>query len=160
MSDRTFTKRLRHDLTQNGSGHRPTNNWGEGTLPAPWAEGDIVRVDAGAKALERMNGMGPGVYVISYATSIHEGDAWYFRVTDGGRGSDRLHVWTDAWVEEPEDWMAGVTLVETDDPDGLAKRVRMLNEGWHVVTTDEVCRWCDGTGVRTEWREAGGGGDE
>src|SRR5687768_10055444 len=88
-----FNKRDRHRAAQNGLGHRPVNGWGEGDLPAPWAEGDILLLPEDSDT-ERLYDMQPGYFVITYACSIDDGDAWYFRVWDGesDRGSDRLHV--------------------------------------------------------------------
>ena len=123
------------------SGYRPTNNWGDGDLPAPYAEGDVIDVPEGARALERMQTygtMGPGRYKVVYATSIDQGDAWYFRLgkklTGDDPVSDRLHV---AYNDRTEydwghdvNWLDGCTLVRTADPDGLARREQMLADGW------------------------------
>lgn len=121
---------------QYGHGHRPTNNWGQGELPAPFAEGDLIDVPEGVKALERLHGMGPGRFYVSCIFSIDAGDAWYMRVarvTVGHYvGSDRLH-WACAdrsdW-DHDENWLEGCTLVATADPDGLALRGKMLADGW------------------------------
>lgn len=121
---------------QYGYGHRPTNNWSQGELPAPFAEGDLIDVTEGARALDRMHGMGPGRFYVSTVFSIDAGDAFYCRlarVTVGHYvGSDRLH-WACAdrsdWTEDC-DWLSGCTLVSTADPDGLALRDKMLAEGW------------------------------
>jgi hypothetical protein len=113
-------------------GHRPTNEWGSGDLPAPYAEGDLLWL--AQPTVERLYGMGqPGWYVVVYATSIDEGDAWYFRVTNDPEGcSDRLHVIfsTRSGLNGDADWMAPFELVETLDPDGLAERERLLAAGW------------------------------
>ena len=153
-----FNKRDRQRFTQSRLGYRPTNDWGSGELPAPWAEGDIVQLTepypvdpdcAGHRHPHRLNDMGaPGFYVITYATSIDEGDAWYFRVTDGeGHGSDRLHVAAAARSEFPEDvdYMAPFTLIDTADPDGLAERERLLAEGWRGPDR-RYCPACGGSG--------------
>lgn len=157
-----FTKRQRVRWSQHGV-HRPTTNFGSGTLPSPWAATDIVRVPDGAMALERMHdGMKPGFYVIDTAFSIDEGDAWYFRITDGvrvyghERSSDRLHV------ARPEpfstgsygaDWMAGIELVDTLDPDGLARRDEMIRAGWALVRGEGACSWCHGSGLSQNYSE-------
>lgn len=124
----------------NGEGHRSVCDWGSGDLPAPYAEGDLIDVPEGAKALERMHGMGPGRYVVTYCASIDEGDAWFARITPArrmGKGeqrewSDRLHVaWASrsTWAED-HDWLAGCTLMQTADLEGLELRKQMLAEGW------------------------------
>ena len=48
-----FTKRERDRMTQNGIGYRPKNGWGSGDLPAPFAEGDVVRLVGGHTASRR-----------------------------------------------------------------------------------------------------------
>ena len=114
---------------------RPTNNWGDGDLPAPYAPGDIIHVPAGAKALQRMHGIGPGDWPVESVWSIDEGDAWYVRLTGrvGRRKqtSDRLHVAYAGRSSMPAvDWLEGCTLVITSDIEGLARRERMLAAGW------------------------------
>jgi hypothetical protein len=146
-----FNKRERHRATQHGLGYRPTNNWGDGDLPAPWAEGDILLLPDGFTN-DRLRGMGPGYFVVAYATSIDEGDAWYFRVWDckNDARSDRLHV---AYSERcsaaqwPDDlnWMASFELVDTADPEGLAERGRLLAAGWALTDAWEVCPVCGHT---------------
>lgn len=128
--------------------NRPTNAWGAGDLPAPYAEGDIIDVPAGAKALERMHGMPPGRYKVVYATSIDEGDAWYFRLgkwLTKGHASDRLHVGFAGRSEwgptEDVNWLEGCTLIRTNDPEGLALRGRMLADGW-TYTPPRKCKTC------------------
>lgn len=129
------TKRERRRLSrQYGYGHRPVNHWGDGDLPAPYAEGDLLylpeRYDHRA-----MRSMGePGFYVVACAFSVDEGDAWYFRVArDPQEGSsDRLHVAyvaRSSW-ETDVDRMAPFELVDSADPEGLALRERMLDAGW------------------------------
>ena len=133
-----FTKRERQRMCDNRFGWRPRNDWGGGDLPAPFAEGDVVKL-VGARP-DRLKGWGVGdhcgpYFVVCYATSIDKGDAWYFRVWDGAHDSrsDRLHV---AWADRCEgfaedvDWMSCFELVETADPDGLHERSKLLAEGW------------------------------
>lgn len=126
----------------NGEGHRSVCDWGSGDLPAPYAEGDLIDVPEGAKALERMHGMGPGRYLVTYCASIDEGDAWFVRITPARRmrkgeqreWSDRLHLaWAprSTWTED-HDWLAGCTLVETVDPAGLARRAKLIVAGWSM----------------------------
>lgn len=169
-----FTKRERQRLVQYKVGHRMTNAWGSGDLPAPFAEGDVVLLTAEALSAapiefrERMSGYGdpydvePGHYVVTYGPSVDEGDGWYFRVengTDRGR-SGRLHVAYDGrvaggWIDPLPDFMAPFELVETADPEGLAKRERMLAAGWSLVEQD--CHACHGTGKVTKspgWGES------
>ena len=114
-----FTKRERARLSQHGL-HRPVNAWGGGDLPAPWAAGDVVRIDQDRPTFDReflsrlRHGIvgrtywthhgrsehggriirhHPGFFVVDSAFSVDYGDAWYFRVTDGDTGSsDRMHV--------------------------------------------------------------------
>jgi hypothetical protein len=93
---------------------------------------------------DRLDGFDPGFYVVSTAFSIDEGDAWYFRVSDGVRGSDRLHVvYRDrttqtGWAFDGDiDFMLPFRLVDTADPDGLAVRARMLAEGWTLEPEDD-----------------------
>lgn len=130
-----FTKRDRRQLcTQYGYGHRPKNNWGSGDLPGPYAEGDIIEVHEGAKALGRLD-CGPGFFVVCAAFSIDSGDAWYMRLRSTARDtSDRLHVAYAGrcdWDEEDcVDWLEGCSLIDTADPDGLAKRTALLESGW------------------------------
>ena len=143
-----FTKRDRTRLSEGSFGHRPRNNWGAGDLPAPWAVGDLVDIPPDALN-ERMasRGIVAGPAIVTDAYSIGEGDEWYFRVTDGHRRvdgrwgwSDRLHVIPDA-TPSPIDWMAGVVLLETADPDGLALRNQMLADGW-AYTPPPTCPTC------------------
>ena len=143
-----FTKRERDRMTQNvGIGYRPKNGWGSGDLPAPFAEGDVVRLVGGRH--ERLDDMTGPFFVVVYATSIDEGDAWYFRVSDDpdpdGRCSGRLHVaFADragqGW-DGDVDWMSCFELVETADPDGLLERSKLLVEGWSF-TPDPICPHC------------------
>ncbi len=138
-----FTAAARRRIPQDGFGFRMTNDWNAGDLPAPFAAGDVIEVPPGAKALERMHGMGPGVYVVSYGPSIDEGDAWYFRLSGGGSASGRLHVaYADrsSW-DRDVDWLAGCVLLDTADPDGLAERRRLIAAGW-TFTTDGPCPTC------------------
>ena len=101
--------------------------------------------------------IGP-LFVVTYACSIGEGDAWYIRVSDlQGEpepemfdrrrkfwpGSDRLHVaYADRseWTQDV-DWMACFELVDTADPEGLAKRNLMLDAGWTWVAP-QTCPQC------------------
>lgn len=139
-----FTLRQRRRMCQS-FGNRPRNNWGcdwEGGLPAPWCEGDIVRLrspmpDEG-DGHPRLRGIRGPLCVVTYATSIGEGDEWYFRVEDGVYEgcSDRLHV-----IPPKTDWMSWFELVETPDPEGLALRGRMLAEGWSY-TPPPTCEAC------------------
>lgn len=126
---------------------RLLNNWGMGDLPAPWAEDDVVR-RVNDTADDRLAGVGlHGDLVVCYATSIGEGDEWYFRVTDGRRTSGRLHVGyvgrrTGRWAEVGDvDLMAAFELVHTDDPDGLALRDEMLAAGW-ALPVRNLCDSC------------------
>lgn len=145
--DRTvkpFTLYQRQRLCrQDGYGHRCTNNWHMGDLPAPWAEGDLIFIPED-KTNNRMDDMGWGYFVVSAGFSIDDGDAWYFRVTNTkDNGSDRLHVAfkeRSTW-DEDADWMAGWQLVESSDPEGLATRERLLAEGW-TFTKPKVCPHC------------------
>lgn len=151
-----FTKRARKRMsTQYGFGHRPTNNWGEGDLPAPFAEGDLLRLDEAfppdpESGYNRLvtRGMGePGFYVVCCVFSIDKGDAWYCRVTQGEQGSDRLHV---AFAErcswdEDVNWMFPFTLVDSADPEGLAERERLLAAGWSYTDRWQTCPACGNT---------------
>jgi hypothetical protein len=145
-----FTRRERHGATQNGLGYRPVNDWGSGDLPAPWAEGDVVRL-TGTVEDGRLRGMETEFFVVTYATSIDEGDAWYFRVWDGkhDHGSDRLHVAypercaAGSWT--PCDYMAGFELVDTADLEGLSERERMIAAGWAFTDQWDTCPTCGHT---------------
>ena len=147
----TYTKKQRRNAANWRLGNRARNDWGDGNLPAPWAEGDIVHVPAGA-VNERMEGFDPGDYIVAYCPSIEEGDAWYVRLV-GERSdgtwvtSNRLHVAFAGrvgrgWPDEGVDWMAGVELVETADPEGLAERERLLAEGWTMPPEPSRCPSC------------------
>lgn len=139
---------------------RPLCNWGDGDLPAPHAVGDVVDIPAGAKALERMDGMGPGRYRVVCVFSIDDGDAWYVRVAKDDRrwrrnsSSDRLHIASrdrqrvsPGWPDGGVDWLEGCTLVRTVDPDGLTARIAMLAMGWKLDDAILVrCPTCAGTG--------------
>lgn len=114
------------------------SSWGSGDLPAPFAITDVVHIPEGAKALERMHGMGPGRYEIVTAYSINEGDAWYFRVASNRRAtspcSDRLHViyaerCDGTWAKSSINSLEGCTVI-TSDPDGLIQREAMIAAGW------------------------------
>ena len=135
---------MRERRTQSSNfGHRPTNAWGEGDLPAPWAEGDVIRLpaDPTPDQATRFSIYGApweagGIAIVSYAASIDDGDAWYFRIEVPGDyvRSDRLHV---AWASRSTfdadmDFLAGATLVDTADPAGLAVRCRLLADGWGI----------------------------
>lgn len=131
--DKPFSVKKRRQMSrQYGYGHRPTNDWGSGDLPAPWAEGDLVFLPEDVDN-DRLRGMGWGFFVVANVFSIDEGDAWYCRVTNNLRwASDRLHIaWSErcSW-DEDVDWMAGFELVESADPEGLAKRKELLAAGW------------------------------
>ena len=143
MSERKpFTMRERRAACD-AFGSRERNNWNSGDLPAPYADGDVLYLPHKPEhsRLER-DGMGePGHYMVVSGYSVDEGDAWYFRVSDGvkvgdgwRRCSDRLHVvgpgGADKGWDLPCDYMADFELVETSDPEGLAERQRLLAEGW------------------------------
>ncbi len=132
-SERPSKRQIRRMARGATIGRRPTNNWDEGDLPAPYAEGDLLWLPE-PYPVDRLRGMGEvGWYVVTYATSIDEGDAWYFRATnDPDNGSDRLHVaFADrSSFDDDTDWLAPFELVETADPDGLAERERLLAAGW------------------------------
>lgn len=142
-----FTLRERKRWTQD-FGWRPLNNWNDGELPAPFCGGDVVRLVG--EPHERLRGMVGPYFVVTYATSIDEGDGWYFRVYDGSDmdvGSDRLHVVSaerSEW-DTSVDWMSCFELVETTDPDGLALRQQMIDVGWSLRTVP--CHFCHGTGT-------------
>ncbi len=144
-----YTKRERRAVAH-PYGHRPTNDWGSGNLPAPWAQGDIIDVPEGSPALA--DGWDPGPFVVCYVTSIDEGDGWYVRLwlpADTYRVSDRLHIWHAArsTFGKDRDALAGCTLIDTADPDGLALRERMLADGGKP-TLPARCPTC---GAPTLW---------
>lgn len=144
-----FNKRQRRRMsTQYGYGHRPRNAWGGGDLPSPYAEGDIVYYD-GRPVAGRMRHMEghAGHYVVCTAFSIDEGDAWYMRVQNDtedpdAASSDRLHVFYPERSSEDIrkagaiDYMAGFTLIDTADPEGLAERERLIAAGWKLPAAD------------------------
>lgn len=147
MVDRTkkpFSLNQRKLLSrQSQFGYRSKNNWEDGDLPAPYAEGDLIFVPQGATN-ERMNWMGWGYFVVSGGFSIDEGDAWYFRISNDKEVSDRLHVAFEdrcTW-NYSVDWMSGRRnfnnqivkwqLIETSDPVGLVRRKHMLAQGWRM----------------------------
>lgn len=143
-----FTVDERRRISDTQYGHRARNAWGAGDLPAPFAEGDVVKL-VGTVADDRLRDEpgrmfdGAEHFVICYGPSIDEGDAWYFRVATFDSCSDRLHV---AWADRsdfPEDlnYMEAFELVETADPDGLAERERLLAEGWSYEPTPK-CPHC------------------
>lgn len=141
---RPQTRRERRRLScQDGFGYRALNNWGDGDLPAPFAEGDLLYL-AEIGDNDRLKGMRPGYFVVTAGFSIDEGDGWYFRVAnnlDEG-GSDRLHVFhgrSDSMREM--DYMAGFELVDTSDPEGLAKRQALVADGWSYEPRP-VCPTC------------------
>jgi hypothetical protein len=138
-----FTLKQRRRIAQDFD-YRPVNNWGSGDLPAPWCQGDVVRLPE-IKHNERMEWLTGEFFVVAYVCSIDEGDAWYCRLGDGDWVSDRLHIAyadraSETW-EKDIDWMAGVELVETRDPEGLALREQMLADGWSY-TPPAVCPTC------------------
>lgn len=135
-------------------GYRYVNNWGGGDLPAPFAAGDVVRLvrpfprDEGG--YDRLRGQEGPFFVVTYGPSIDEGDAWYFRVSDGEhRGSDRLHVsYPDrsTW-SEAINYMESFDLVETIDSEGLALRDQMIRDGWTMPDSIRPCPACGGRGT-------------
>lgn len=138
-----FTLRERRAMCQS-FGHRPRNNWGSGDLPAAWCEGDLVElvgeVPKDRGGYDRLRGMSGPLFVVTYATSIGEGDEWYYRVSDAADrrvGSDRLHV----IPSEEIDFTAPFRLVETVDPEGLAEREERIAAGWSYVPP-ERCAAC------------------
>lgn len=144
------TFRQRCVMTQSGRPWRPTNEWCAGDLPAPWAEADVVRL--GEETNDRMPPDGPGLYVITYATSVDYGDAWYFRIErfrGSGEGSGRLHVANAArssrsWAGDGGcDYMAPLTLVDTCDPHGLTLRNLMIEQGWTQPPGPDDCPRCN-----------------
>lgn len=141
---------------QNWRGYRPTNAWNAGDLPAPWAEGDRVTMVNGS-AVNRLRGIDEGTLYICYATSVGDGDEWYFRVTDGDLTSDRLHVApvarrTGNWGDVGDvDYMAAFRLVGTADPAGLELRERILAAGWRPPHRP-VCPTC---GIRLPEEDEG-----
>jgi len=115
---------------QGPKGWRPTNSWGDGNLPAPFAVGDVIDVpddNPGVLAGRFYHG---GRWRITAAFSISEGDDWYFRAspmrenktTDWATISDRLHVLPD------QNYLSDVTLVSTYDEEGLKLREEILKE--------------------------------
>lgn len=137
--------------------HRPLSDWGAGDLPAPWAEGDrvrLVRPPADPKQLDDMplgyiGAAGTEDLVVCSAFSIGTGDEWYFRVQMPGitRVSGRLHVVAEGraaeWSElAGRDDMSCFDLVETSDPDGLVKRNGLLAAGWTPPPKPEPCPAC------------------
>lgn len=160
MSDRLpFNKRERKRLCyQDGFEYRSRNDWGMGNLPAPWAEGDIVEL-VGPRPMhgyyDLLQDMEGPFFVVVAGFSIDEGDAWYFRVTDGSGGnlagnSDRLHFAPVArrskrgWRTSGDiDDMRPFRLVDTSDPEGLSERVRLLAEGWELPTCVDRGCLCD-----------------
>lgn len=120
-------------MYQSGYGTRPYSNCGVGDIRAPYAEGDVVNIPAGAPAFTHgriPHGWSPnpgqckpGLYRVVSVFSIGEGDDWYLRVCpiiDGetvDNVSDRIHI-----IPGDCDWSEGWELVETADPDGLAER--------------------------------------
>ena len=140
-----FTIRERRRGLNGRYGERARCNWGGGDLPAPFSEGDVVHWDGSPN--DRLRGQTGPYFIVTYCCSIDDGDAWYGRVTDRKTpevyGSDRLHMaWAErsTWAEDC-DYMAGFTLVETSDPEGLAKREQMLADGW-TFTPPDTCPTC------------------
>ncbi len=137
-----FTMKERREISQHTFGHRPLCDWGEGDLPAPFAAGDVLWLPPATRmgSFEgRLKGMPPGQhFLVDTAFSVDEGDGWYFRVTpevlEEGRawGSDRLHVFSygRSDVDEDIDYMAPFVMVDTADPEGLARRNEMIAAGW------------------------------
>lgn len=145
-----YTRRERRRVCQCEYGHRPVNMWGDGDLPAPWAEGDIVEWVRPHPDERRMREVTGQFLIVDTAFSIDDGDGWYFRVTtpefynEHGLSSDRHHVW---WLERCNfgnkhgyeqhlNYMSGFDLVDTADPAGLALRAQMLADGWELEPTD------------------------
>jgi hypothetical protein len=149
-----FTREERARRCQFGFGQRPTNGWGSGDLPAPWAEGDLVRLvgEVGDDRLRCIEGRwfaGAQYYVVDSAFSVDEGDGWYFRVSGNSpdaRSSDRLHVFYEERAEYSEDvnYMAAFELAETADPEGLLRRQQLLLNGWTYTRSPE-CPHCGRT---------------
>lgn len=149
-----YTLRERRAMCNTRYGWRPTNDWGSGRLPCPYAEGDIIQVGAdcpavaaqidskwsndpetgrptaaNGKGYRRLPG-GPGLYVAAYCTSIGEGDDWYIRLRSHDLlYCDRLHI-IDGGRDGATNFMADTITVDTPDPDGLRTREMMLHAGW------------------------------
>lgn len=124
---------------------RPTNNWGLGDLPAPYAIGDVLRLH------NPQPGALPGYYVVVAADSVDEGDAWRFYLSaadpESGKPSrmaSRFKVY-ECYADR-SDWheahdLASFDLIETADPEGLDKRNAMLDDGWTFEPT-RPCPTC------------------
>lgn len=161
MTRPTTHRRERRRAVGADFGHRARSAWDAGDLPAPYAVGDLVRYPEhpGVEQWQRMtryrdsmdHAARPGeLAVVTYCPSIDDGDAWYVRLSplaNTGHGSDRLHVvWADRcsgdWKDDVN-FMAGVELVDTADPEGLAARGQLIRDGWTCQPVD-VCPTCGG----------------
>jgi hypothetical protein len=141
-----FTTLERKQMSQSNLGFRSYNDWGAGDLPAPFAEGDVVRL-IGQVGDDRLGipgrpFQGSEYFVVCYGPSVSEGDGWYFRVTaDNKSVSDRLHVFYPQRCLPGMDavnYMSAFELVDTADPEGLAEREQKLMEGWYFGPIPKV----------------------
>ncbi len=159
MSRPTTHRRERRRIVGASFGRRERCDWGAGDLPAPFAEGDLVRYPVDPtpdewrwltfnahRATVGSRLPSPGdLAVIEACMSVDEGDAWFVRLTDlaDAAPSARLRlVCADrsSWPTDRDD-TGGLTLVDTADPDGLAERERLLAAGWTLNQT-EPCPTC------------------
>jgi hypothetical protein len=137
-------------------GYRPRADWGDGLLPAPYSEGDLLDVPASAPGFAgprpRIDNGPPGLFRVIAACSVGEGDEWYFRVsavsetrTDWARVSGRLYVTPTV------DHLAGATVVDCADPDGLRERKRLLSsdDGTLLLTARQFNQVADALCDRT-----------
>lgn len=143
---RTYTKRERSRIAYSTLGHRARSAWGEGDLPAPFAEGDIVDISEGAECL--MGEHEPGAWVVEYCWSVDEGDAWHVRLGRPGQPLPWRHpvAWADRSNYDHDVDRVRATLIDTFDPEGLALRERMIADGWALDLSD-VCPTCGARGM-------------
>lgn len=135
---------------QNGYGARCDNYNGDGSLLAPYAEGDVVDIPGSCPAFPRRIPHAwstrpelsqPGLYRVISSFSIGEGYDWYFRVapiifrrTIWDETSDRIHITAH---EGAINWAQGWRLVKSADPDhadaALALYRHYFPEGHHAA---------------------------
>ena len=122
-------------------GWRPTSGWGDGPIPAPYAEGDVVFVRDSSPLIGSKGIPSPGLYVVSTVVSISESDLWYVKLARPGAKTDRVYVGSDKLFDSAG--LVGVDLIESSDPDGAGERMTVVKSAKaHRRVVRSFCPQC------------------